>query len=166
MTVFATVYESPIQPLRLVSDGRSLIGLYMMVEKHEPTGQAQWAEEDTATPFPDVKQQLTAYFAGALTDFTLPLVLQGTPFQQQVWAALQTIPYGATMSYSEVAAQIGQPNASRAVGMANGRNPISIIVPCHRVIGANGRLTGYGGGLERKQWLLNHERLIAMKGQG
>jgi methylated-DNA-[protein]-cysteine S-methyltransferase len=89
--------------------------------------------------------------------------MQGTVFQQRIWEALKAIPYGTTMSYGELAQQIGQPKASRAVGLANGRNPISIIVPCHRVIGANGKLTGYGGGIERKQWLLNHERLMRMK---
>jgi methylated-DNA-[protein]-cysteine S-methyltransferase len=93
----------------------------------------------------------------------VPLQMQGTVFQQRIWEALKAIPYGTTMSYGELAQQIGQPKASRAVGLANGRNPISIIVPCHRVIGANGKLTGYGGGIERKQWLLNHERLMRMK---
>jgi methylated-DNA-[protein]-cysteine S-methyltransferase len=166
MAKFITAFDSPIQPLRLVSDGRSLIGLYMASEHHASTTNSDSIEDDTAPPFSETRQQLTAYFAGHLTKFILPLCLHGTPFQQQVWAALQTIPYGTTLSYGELAAQLGQPRASRAVGMANGRNPISIVVPCHRVIGANGRLTGYGGGLGRKQWLLNHERLTSMKGQG
>ena len=166
MTMFVTLVESPIQALRLVSDGQSLIGLYMASEKHDLTTEANYRWDDAVTPFPETRQQLAAYFAGDLTQFTLPLALQGTLFQQQVWGALQTIPYGTTLSYGELATQIGQPKASRAVGMANGRNPISIVVPCHRVIGANGRLTGYGGGLERKQWLLNHERLITLQGQG
>ncbi|NET31522.1 MAG: methylated-DNA--[protein]-cysteine S-methyltransferase [Cyanothece sp. SIO1E1] len=161
--IYFTFYESPIQTLRLVSDGRSLIGLYMRSEKHHLVPQSDWVEADTTAPFLEAKQQLTAYFAGSLTTFELPLQLQGTPFQQQVWAALKTIPYGITLSYGELAQQIGKPNASRAVGLANGRNPVSIIVPCHRVIGANGKLTGYGGGIERKQWLLNHEHLIRMK---
>ncbi|NJK30749.1 MAG: methylated-DNA--[protein]-cysteine S-methyltransferase [Acaryochloris sp. RU_4_1] len=161
--IYFTVYESPIQTLRLVSDGRSLIGLYMMSEKHPLTSQSNWVEDESVTPFPSTKQQLAAYFSGTLTEFDLPLHLQGTTFQQKVWAALQTIPYGATLSYGELAQQIGQPQASRAVGLANGRNPVSIIVPCHRVIGANGKLTGYGGGIERKQWLLNHECFMRMK---
>jgi methylated-DNA-[protein]-cysteine S-methyltransferase len=161
--IYFTFYESPIQTLRLVSDGRSLIGLYMMSEKHLQTSQSEWAENDSVAPFLETKQQLTDYFAGNLTDFKLPVQMQGTLFQQRVWEVLETIPYGTTMSYGELAQQIGQPNASRAVGLANGRNPVSIIVPCHRVIGANGKLTGYGGGIERKQWLLNHERLMRMK---
>jgi methylated-DNA-[protein]-cysteine S-methyltransferase len=104
--------------------------------------------------------QLEEYFAGARTEFDLDLELEGTPFQRQVWAALRTIPYGETRSYGEIAEQIGKPGAFRAVGLANGRNPIGIIVPCHRVIGASGSLAGYGGGLDRKQLLLEleHER--------
>jgi methylated-DNA-[protein]-cysteine S-methyltransferase len=161
--IYFTFYESPIQTLRLVSDGRSLIGLYMMSEKHLLTPQIDWVEDESIAPFLEAKQQLTAYFAGNSTEFDVPLQMQGTIFQQRVWEALETIPYGTTMSYGELAQQMGQPKASRAVGLANGRNPVSIIVPCHRVIGANGQLTGYGGGIERKQWLLNHERLICMK---
>jgi methylated-DNA-[protein]-cysteine S-methyltransferase len=157
--IYFTVYESPIQSLRLVSDGRSLIGLYMLSEKHDLMPQNDWVEDESVAPFPATTEQLTAYFAGTLTEFDLPLQLQGTIFQQRVWAALKTIPYGTTISYGKLAQQIGQPNASRAVGLANGQNPISIVVPCHRVIGANGKLTGYGGGIERKQWLLNHEHL-------
>jgi methylated-DNA-[protein]-cysteine S-methyltransferase len=161
--IYFTVYESPIQTLRLVSDGRSLIGLYMMSEKHLLTPQSDWVEDESVEPFAQAKQQLTDYFAGSLTEFNLPVQVQGTIFQQRVWEALSTIPYGTTMSYGEVAQQIGKPNASRAVGLANGQNPVSIIVPCHRVVGASGKLTGYGGGIERKQWLLNHERLMRMK---
>jgi methylated-DNA-[protein]-cysteine S-methyltransferase len=158
--IYYTVYESPIQTLRLVSDGRSLTGLYMMSEKHLLTPQGDWVKDESVAPFSEIKQQLTAYFAGTLNEFELPLQMQGTAFQQRVWEALKSIPYSATLSYGELAQQIGQPKASRAVGLANGRNPISIVVPCHRVIGANGKLTGYGGGIERKQWLLNHERLM------
>lgn len=161
--IYFTFYQSPIQSLRLVSDGRSLIGLYMMSEKHHLIPQSDWLEDESVEPFPETKQQLTAYFAGRLTNFDLPLQMQGTIFQQRVWEALKTIPYGKTISYGELAKQIGEPNASRAVGLANGRNPVSIIVPCHRVIGANGKLTGYGGGIKRKEWLLNHERDICMK---
>jgi methylated-DNA-[protein]-cysteine S-methyltransferase len=101
--------------------------------------------------------QLAEYFAGARRTFNLPLALRGTPFQERVWKMLTEIGFGETWSYGELAKRIGNPQASRAVGLANGANPISIIVPCHRVIGANGTLTGYGGGLERKRWLLSHE---------
>jgi methylated-DNA-[protein]-cysteine S-methyltransferase len=158
--IYFTIYESPIQALRLISDGRSLLGIYMLSEKHGLVHQDQWIEDDAIAPFVETKRQLTAYFAGSLTEFDLPLLIQGTAFQQKVWSALKSIPYGTTISYGELAQQIGQPQASRAVGLANGRNPISIVVPCHRVIGANGKLTGYGGGIERKQWLLNHEHSI------
>jgi methylated-DNA-[protein]-cysteine S-methyltransferase len=156
--IYFTYFESPIQTLRLVSDGRSLIGLYMMTEKHTQLLCNDWFENEAVKPFAIVRQQLTDYFAGRLTEFDLPLAPRGTDFQQKIWQALQTIPYGKTISYGELAQQIDQPSASRAVGLANGRNPISIIVPCHRVIGASGKLTGYGGGIERKQWLLNHEQ--------
>jgi methylated-DNA-[protein]-cysteine S-methyltransferase len=155
--VYFTYCESPIQPLLLLSDGRSLTGLYTVSETHILTLQADWLEDDTALPFTDATRQLKAYFDGQLTEFTVPLAMQGTTFQRRVWNELQEIPYGKTLSYGELANRIGQPQASRAVGLANGRNPISILVPCHRVIGANGKLTGYGGGLERKQWLLEHE---------
>jgi methylated-DNA-[protein]-cysteine S-methyltransferase len=160
--IYCTLYESPIQSLRLVSNGQSLLGIYMMSEKHLLTPQ-DGVEDESVAPFPETKQQLTAYFSGTLTEFDLPIQMQGTVFQQRVWEALKTIPYGTTMSYGELAQQIGQPKASRAVGLANGRNPLSIVVPCHRVIGANGTLTGYGGGIERKQWLINHERFLRMK---
>jgi methylated-DNA-[protein]-cysteine S-methyltransferase len=115
-----------------------------------------WRRDDCA--FRDATKQLVAYFAGELKHFELDLETGGTPFQRRVWQALQTIPYGTTTTYGRLAAQLGDPRALRAVGLANGRNPIPIIVPCHRVIGADGSLTGYGGGLPRKQWLLAHER--------
>ncbi|MEB3051758.1 methylated-DNA--[protein]-cysteine S-methyltransferase [Mycolicibacter sp. MYC123] len=149
------IIDSPIGPLTLAgADGR-LGHLLMLNHSHAPdhTG---WQRDDTA--FPDVVEQLGAYFAGDLTEFDLAYTMGGTEFQRRVWTALLTIPYGQTRSYGELADQIGSPSASRAVGLANGRNPISIIVPCHRVIGANGSLTGYGGGIERKRALLDLER--------
>src|SRR5262249_49799561 len=109
-------------------------------------------------PFTEVMRQLDEYFAGQRTDFDVPLTFAGTPFQQRVWAALREIPYGQTVTYGQLAERIDQPSAARAVGLANGRNPIGIIVPCHRVVGATGDLTGYGGGLHRKQYLLEFER--------
>lgn len=114
-----------------------------------------WRRDDAG--FNDVRSQLDEYFAGARTAFDLPLHPTGTPFQLQVWAALRAIPYGETVSYREIAAAVGNPAACRAVGRANGQNPISIVVPCQRVIGASGGLTGYGGGLDAKRWLLSHE---------
>jgi methylated-DNA-[protein]-cysteine S-methyltransferase len=108
--------------------------------------------------FAAAREQLAAYFAGERTDFDLPVTATGTPFQHEVWQALTEIPYGTTWSYGELARHIGKPAAVRAVGLANGRNHVSIVVPCHRVVGANGSLTGYGGGIERKRFLLDLER--------
>jgi methylated-DNA-[protein]-cysteine S-methyltransferase len=154
-----TIYcelDAPVGPLVLVSDGTALTGLYMGEHKHRPPLPDGCRRDDAA--FREARAQLRAYFAGTRTTFELPLRGAGTPFQERVWHALRAIPFGRTESYGALAKRLGDANASRAVGMANGRNPISIIVPCHRVVGANGALTGYGGGLERKQWLLEHER--------
>lgn len=147
--------DSPIGPLALAGRGRVLTNLRMVDQTHEPN-RADWVPNDRA--FPDAVDQLEAYFAGERTDFDLDLSLAGSEFQRRVWQALLTIPYGETRSYGEVAEQIGASGAARAVGLANGRNPIAIIVPCHRVIGASGSLTGYGGGLDRKRTLLEMER--------
>ncbi|WP_329462201.1 methylated-DNA--[protein]-cysteine S-methyltransferase [Streptomyces sp. NBC_01431] len=152
-----TVVDSPYGPLTLVASDGVLSRLHMVGQRHRPSDET-FGEPDTEGPFPEVVRQLRAYFAGELTEFTLDLDLRGTPFQQRVWERLQQIPYGETRSYSELAEALGNPNASRAVGLANGKNPVGIIVPCHRVIGANGSLTGYGGGLDRKQRLLAFER--------
>jgi methylated-DNA-[protein]-cysteine S-methyltransferase len=116
----------------------------------------EWRRDDVA--FGEAVRQLKAYFGGELKTFEVEMDTGGTPFQRRVWTRLQDIPYGATTTYGRLAAELGDPKAMRAVGLANGRNPISIIIPCHRVIGADGNLTGYGGGLLRKQWLLAHER--------
>ena len=147
--------DSPIGPLALAGRGQLLTNLRMVNQTYEPN-RTNWVPDDRA--FPDAVQQLEAYFAGERTDFDLELSLAGSEFQRRVWQALPTIPYGETRSYGEIAEQIGASGAARAVGLANGRNPIAIIVPCHRVIGASGSLTGYGGGLERKQALLELER--------
>jgi len=153
-TLTSTV-ESPIGPLTLIARGGVLTHVSMHHQRHT-TPPPDGAVTDDAW-FKDVADQLDAYFAGELTSFDLEMDLSGTPFQRSVWSGLCEIPYGETISYGELAQRVGNPNASRAVGLANGRNPIAIIVPCHRVIGANGSLTGYGGGLERKTWLLEHE---------
>jgi methylated-DNA-[protein]-cysteine S-methyltransferase len=154
-TVHRTI-DSEIGPLTLAGDDGTLIHLWMDNQRHLPPLPRNWVRDDTA--FPDVVEQLEAYFAGELKDFDVSLRLEGTEFQRRVWAALREIPYGETWSYGQLAAHIGQPTASRAVGMANGRNPVAIIVPCHRVIGAGGSLTGYGGGLDRKRILLDLEQ--------
>jgi methylated-DNA-[protein]-cysteine S-methyltransferase len=152
--------DSPIGPLLLTADDGGLTRLYMEVRKHGPYEvQPEWRRDDSA--FTEACGQLDEYFAGERTEFDLPLNPAGTPFQRRVWDALKTIPYGEIRSYGEIAEQIGRPGAARAVGLANGRNPISIVVPCHRVIGASGALTGYGGGLERKQYLLDLETRVA-----
>jgi methylated-DNA-[protein]-cysteine S-methyltransferase len=153
-TLYSTV-ASPIGELLLTSDGKSVTGVYMQKQKHEARRTKDWKRDDAALK--QTRAQLQAYFAGELREFEMPLAAEGTPFQQRVWRALCDIPYGVTISYGELARRIGQPTPSRAVGLANGQNPIAIVVPCHRVIGANGSLTGYGGGLERKRWLLAHE---------
>ena len=153
------VLDSPVGPLTLVATDGALSGLYMEKQRHLPSEETFGAPGDPDTePFATVAAQLTAYFAGDLTEFDVPLDLHGTPFQRRVWTALQGIPYGETITYGELAAELGNPSASRAVGLANGRNPVSVIVPCHRVVGSTGSLTGYGGGLERKRYLLDFER--------
>jgi methylated-DNA-[protein]-cysteine S-methyltransferase len=152
--IYYTCIETAVSPLLLTSDGMSLTGLYLIDPQHRPVPAEDWVRDDDAAPFPEARRQLAAYFDGRLREFDLPLTMEGTAFQQRVWDELRKIPYGATISYGELARRIGQPKGSRAVGMANGRNPIGIIVPCHRVIGADGRLTGYGGGLPRKAALL------------
>jgi methylated-DNA-[protein]-cysteine S-methyltransferase len=151
-----TVIDSPYGPLTLVADDGVLCGLYMVGQRHRPPEESFGEPDDT--PFGEAIDQLRAYFASELKEFTIELRLHGTPFQRSVWEQLSRIPYGETRSYGQLADALGNPGASRAVGLANGKNPVSIIVPCHRVIGANGSLTGYGGGLPRKQRLLDFER--------
>jgi methylated-DNA-[protein]-cysteine S-methyltransferase len=152
-----TIIDSPIGRLLLDTDGISLTGLYMETPDLPSRDAPGFRCDAHAGPLPEAARQLAEYFAGRRTVFDLPLAPHGTEFQRCVWQALLGIPYGATLSYGEQARRIGKPNASRAVGLANGRNPLSIVIPCHRVIGANGSLTGYGGGLPRKRWLLAHE---------
>ncbi|MFB7929778.1 methylated-DNA--[protein]-cysteine S-methyltransferase [Streptomyces sp. NPDC056039] len=155
-----TVTDSPYGPLTLVADDGVLCGLYMTDQRHRPPEETFGPRDDTL--FAEAEEQLEAYFAGDLKDFTVELRLTGTPFQRTVWEQLSRIPYGETRTYGQLAATLGTPTASRAVGLANGRNPIGIIVPCHRVVGANGSLTGYGGGLDRKRRLLEFESGAAL----
>jgi methylated-DNA-[protein]-cysteine S-methyltransferase len=149
------IVDSPVGTLTLAGRDDRLRHLRMVDQTYEPSHEG-WMADDSA--FADAVAQLEAYFAGELIEFELDLELMGTDFQRRVWAALLTIPYGETRSYGEIALQIGSPGGSRAVGLANGHNPVGIIVPCHRVIGANGSLTGYGGGIHRKKSLLEMER--------
>ncbi len=155
-----TVVDSPCGPLTLVAEGGVLCGLYMTDQRHRPPEETFGERDDT--PFGEAEEQLAAYFAGELTEFTVELRLNGTPFQRRVWDQLRRIPYGETRTYGRLAEDLGNPAASRAVGLANGRNPIGIIVPCHRVVGSDGSLTGYGGGLHRKRHLLDFERGAAL----
>ena len=156
MTI-STVLDSPIGPLVLVAEDGALTGLYMNTPRHAVVKDG-WAEAPDDPLFVEAKAQLAAYFARERRAFELPLAGRGTEFQRRVWDELERIPYGETRSYGELARRLGDPNASRAVGLANGANPISILVPCHRVVGASGKLTGYGGGVERKLALLQLER--------
>ena len=154
MTAHA-VLDSPVGPLTAVAHAGELVGLYMDEQRHLPP-RASFGQRDDSV-LPGVREQLSAYFAGELQEFTLLLAPSGTPFQQQVWRALRDIPYGSTCSYADLAVAVGRPTAVRAVGAANGRNPLGIVVPCHRVIGSGGSLTGYSAGLERKRFLLDLE---------
>ena len=155
VTTYFGWIASPLGELLITGDGQALTRLYMRTQKYSCEPQSAWRRDDAI--FKPAREQLDAYFAGELQHFALPLAPAGSPFQQSVWRALREIPYGHTESYGALARRIGMPKAPRAVGLANGHNPISIIIPCHRVIGADGSLTGYGGGLERKRWLLAHE---------
>ena len=148
--------DSPVGPLLLVADETGLRQINFCNGRHPAKTDASW--EDNRKPLKETIRQLESYFAGKLQDFDLPLAPEGTDFQLKVWKRLCDIPYGKTISYGELARRIGNPNASRAVGLANGSNPIPIIIPCHRVIGSNGKLTGYGGGLPIKEKLLALER--------
>jgi methylated-DNA-[protein]-cysteine S-methyltransferase len=148
------VYESPVGPLQLVSNGASLIGLFFS----KNTDAASATDDPSVSPFPETAEQLDKYFAGSLEAFDLPILLNGSDFQVRAWNELRNIPYGKTISYKTQAEKIG--SVPRAVGLANGQNPVSIIVPCHRVIGADGRLVGYGGGLHRKRALLQFEAIV------
>jgi methylated-DNA-[protein]-cysteine S-methyltransferase len=155
------VVDTPIGALTLVGDGHALSGLYFPDHARHPGAGTFGPRDDRA--FVAARTQLAEYFAGERTEFDLPLAPHGNEFQRSVWRLLGTIPYGRTRSYGQLAAQLGDPGLARAVGAANGRNPISIVVPCHRVVGHNGSLTGYAGGLARKAFLLELEQPTAAR---
>lgn len=155
-SIYFDCLDSPLGELLIVGDGEHVTRLYLPNHKRAAQPNDSWRQ--AAEPFAQARQELAEYFAGQRQVFEVPIHAGGTPFQQRVWEQLAQIPFGMTISYAELARRLGQPNASRAVGNANGRNPISIIVPCHRVIGADGRLTGYAGGIDNKRWLLDWER--------
>ncbi len=154
MNLYYDRMASPLGEILIVARDAGLAGLHFIDQKHFPKDASAWTLRTDHPLLQKARAQLEEYFAGRRRDFDLALAPQGTPFQQQVWKLLREIPYGTTTTYGALAAKLGQPTASRAVGAANGRNPIGIIVPCHRVIGSAGALTGYAGGLERKQTLL------------
>ncbi len=162
---FQRTMDSPVGVLTIVAENDGIVAIrfeseseHMSSQSPMEVGAGEHAILDNAV------RQLEEYFGGARTEFDLPLVPRGTPFQQQAWQVLRTIPYGETITYGEQARRLGDPNKSRAVGSANGRNPIPIVVPCHRVVGANGHLTGYAGGIEVKAWLLDHEWRVRLGG--
>jgi methylated-DNA-[protein]-cysteine S-methyltransferase len=150
-----TTVDSPIGELTLVGDEQGLAGLYMESQRYGPMRDPAWRHDPETLA--DAAEQLEQYFAGERTEFDLPLAPRGTEFQLRVWGLLGEIPFGETTTYGRLAQRLGNPRTVRAVGLANGRNPISIVVPCHRVIGADGSLVGFGGGLDRKRALLAHE---------
>jgi methylated-DNA-[protein]-cysteine S-methyltransferase len=162
VTTLWTLLPSPIGDLLLTATDAGLTGVQM--GPAEPLSAAERADHHPILAI--ARRELDGYFAGELTSFTVALAAVGTVFQRRVWAALRAIPFGTTTSYGALARALGRRGAARAVGLANGRNPIAIIVPCHRVIGADGTLTGYGGGLERKRWLLAHEETLSARARG
>jgi methylated-DNA-[protein]-cysteine S-methyltransferase len=158
-----TALDTPIGVVTVTSDGSAITGVYMETHQHSPGNRTSWVREPdhACAALAAARTQLAEYFDGARLTFELSLSAMGTDMQKSVWHELARIPFGETRSYGEIAAALGNPKASRAVGAANGRNPIAIIVPCHRVIGADGSLTGFGGGVERKAWLLAHEARVS-----
>jgi len=167
-------FPSPVGELILTASETALTGVYFPTSRHVPPrhevergsgGEVLSGDGPDNSVLARTREQLSEYFAGTRTSFDLPLDPRGTPFELSVWQELRAIPFGATRSYSDIARRLGDPRSTRAVGAANGKNPIPIIVPCHRVIGAHGELTGFGGGIDRKRWLLEHEgALLPLRG--
>ena len=156
------IIDSPVGPLTLVVDSEGVLcGVYFDGHSHPPTEARLGARDDSVAD--DAVRQLGEYFAGTRTEFDLDLAPNGTDFQRSVWDQLRAIPFGRTTGYGQVASALGKSSAARAVGAATGRNPISIIVPCHRLVGRSGALTGYAGGVDRKKWLLDHEAAVSAR---
>lgn len=168
MALKFTRLQTPVGELILTASDTAVTGVYFPTSRRgpPPTHQVGWVEANGGGPAADIlaraRQQLAEYFDRARTTFDLPLEALGSPFEHRVWNALRAIPYGSTLSYGALAKQLGDPRGMRAVGSANGKNPIPIIVPCHRVVGAKGELTGFGGGLDCKRWLLEHEGALLL----
>ena len=157
MTIFYRRISTPLGTLIATSSGAALTGLYYEGGRHAPPVQPHWDEQPEDAALAECARQLDDYFAGRREDFQLPLAPKGTAFQERVWREIARIPYGETISYAELARRAGAPGSARAAGAATGRNPHSIVVPCHRVLGSHGEITGYAGGLDRKKWLLRLE---------
>ncbi len=155
MKTFASNYQSPLGEILLLATDAGLKGVYFAGQRYFPPADSNWLWDDAV--FSGARDALDGYFNRSGGTFSLPLDLQGTVFQKRIWQALGEIPSGETRTYADIARRVGAPTAVRAVGTAIGRNPVSIVVPCHRVVGSNGNLTGYAGGLDRKAWLLSHE---------
>jgi methylated-DNA-[protein]-cysteine S-methyltransferase len=165
MTIYYTHVESPVGRLLLAASDAGMHAIEFHAARHAVSRSDEWVEGDHPL-LQTAAAQLREYFAGTRRTFDLPLAPDGTDFQRRVWQTLATIPYGQTVSYAELASRVGKPSASRAVGAANGRNPLPIVLPCHRVIGANGSLTGFGGGLPTKRFLLELEGALLAVGSG
>jgi methylated-DNA-[protein]-cysteine S-methyltransferase len=160
MTIYSTHFDSPVGTLLALAKNDAITVLHMVGAKHEPLQNEAWIDTPTLPVFLQLRQELTEYFEGKRRAFSVKLAPEGTDFQKAAWKALTKVPYGQTRTYGEQAASIGNPKAVRAVGAANGRNPIGIVIPCHRVIGSNGTLTGYAGGLAKKEFLLKLEGIV------
>ncbi len=152
------IYASPYGEMLIRTNGSALTGLYFIGQRYFPPDQKEWQRDGSGDVVQQTQQELDEYFAGKRTDFAVPLAPQGSDFQQRVWKAISAVRCGETLSYAMLAERSGFPGYARAAGTATGRNPISIIVPCHRIVGSNGKLTGYAGGLDKKEALLAHER--------
>ncbi len=150
-------FRTPLGTVLAIAAGGVITGLHFEGAKHAPAVAPGWREDPYASPLQECAQQLADYFAGKRQCFDLPVAPQGTPFQKRVWREIAQVPFGATITYAELAARAGAPGSARAAGAATGRNPLAIVVPCHRIVGTGGALTGYAGGLERKRSLLAHE---------
>ncbi|MCA9777011.1 MAG: methylated-DNA--[protein]-cysteine S-methyltransferase [Candidatus Eremiobacteraeota bacterium] len=159
MKIYETTISTPLGKLRLLATENGLRGIYYQDHKNVPSLTTEPSQNHPILS--ETERQLAEYFAGSRRDFDLSLDLQGTPFMLQVWQALGQISFGTSVTYGELARDLGNPKASRAVGRANGLNPVSIVLPCHRVVGSNGKLTGYAGGLDNKEWLLKHEQSVS-----
>ncbi len=157
MTTFSTHFDSPVGTLLALAKNDAITTLHMLGAKHEPVQNEAWIDSSKLAVFLQLRQQLSEYFDGKRKSFSVPLAPEGTDFQKAVWLALTKVPFGETRTYGQQAEMIGNPKAVRAVGAANGRNPIGIVIPCHRVIGSSGKLTGYAGGLDKKEFLLRLE---------